>query len=170
MIPALNVNAPLTQLSLDQSGSLQPPPPANRNLAGWYKGGAAPGQAGAAVIVGHVDTMRGPAVFYGLGALHKGNTVAVHRGDGRTAVFTIYGIEVYPKADFPSDKVYSNPPGAELRLITCGGGYTQKTGYLGNVVVYARLTATKQGSAPHPPHAVSASPSARTAGASPRSR
>jgi len=143
-IPAIYVNAPLTQLGLDANDNLQVPPDTNRNLAGWYKGGPTPGQVGASVIAGHVDTMKGPAVFYNLGSLHKGNTIEVHRQDGRTAVFTIYGIEVYSKANFPTGRVYNDTPDAELRLITCGGGFTKKTGYLGNVVVYARLSGTKQ--------------------------
>ncbi|MCQ4082072.1 class F sortase [Streptomyces sp. RB6PN25] len=147
-IPAIYVSAPLTQLGLDSNGNLQVPPDTDRDLAGWYNGGPAPGEGGASVIAGHVDTMKGPAVFYNLGSLHKGNTIEVHRKDGSTAVFTIYGIDVYRKTDFPTDKVYADTPGAELRLITCGGGFTKKTGYLGNVVVYARLTGTKQGQSP----------------------
>jgi sortase (surface protein transpeptidase) len=143
-IPAIYANAPLTPLGLDTNDNLHVPPDTDRNLAGWYKGGPAPGVAGASVIVGHVDTMKGPAVFYNLGSLHKGNTIEVHRQDGRTAVFTIYGIEVYPKKNFPTGRVYNNTSGPELRLITCGGGFTKKTGYLGNVVVYARLAGTKQ--------------------------
>ncbi|AEW93881.1 MULTISPECIES: class F sortase [Streptomycetaceae] len=141
-IPAIGVDAPLIRLGLDARQHLQVPPPDRRNVAGWYDQGPAPGSAGASVLAGHVDTMTGPAVFYGLGALHKGDTVQVVRADRRTAVFTVYGIEVYPKAEFPTDRVYGPTPVPELRLITCGGGYAKGRGYLGNVVVYARLTRT----------------------------
>ncbi|MFC5909178.1 class F sortase [Streptacidiphilus monticola] len=140
VIPAIQVNAPIIAVGLDASSHLLPPPEDNRNLAGWYKNGPTPGSSGNAVIDGHVDTMQGPAVFWGLGALHKGNIVQVQRADRTTAVFTIDAIEVYSSSDFPSARVYGPTTRPELRLITCGGGYTKKTGYLGNVVVFAHLT------------------------------
>lgn len=90
-----------------------------------------------------MDTRTGPAVFFRLGALTKGRTVEVERADGRTAVFTVDAVEVYDKKPFPDAKVYGNTSGLpELRLITCGG-FTKRTGYLGNVVVYATLTAVE---------------------------
>ncbi|MEU3875729.1 MULTISPECIES: class F sortase [Streptomyces] len=140
-IPAVQVDAPLVPLGLEADGTLASPPEDDRNLAGWYAGGTAPGAAGTAVVAGHVDTGSGPAVFYSLGALKKGDTVEIAREDARTAVFTIDAIEVYDKADFPSERVYGATNRAELRLITCGGGFSQEAGaYLGNVVVYAHLT------------------------------
>ncbi|MFD0526814.1 class F sortase [Kitasatospora arboriphila] len=138
------MNAPMTRLDLDAAGALQPPPADRPDLAGWYGGGATPGSSGTAVLVGHVDTRTGPAVFFRLGALTKGRTVEVERADGRTAVFTVDAVEVYDKKSFPDAKVYGNTSGLpELRLITCGGGFTKRTGYLGNVVVYATLSAVE---------------------------
>ncbi|MGW1028767.1 class F sortase [Streptomyces sp. NPDC002577] len=138
-IPAINVNAPVTTVGLDPDGWVQAPPPDDSNLAGWFTGAVAPGQKGTAVIVGHVDNSKGPAVFYGLGSLKKGNRVEVRRADHKTAVFEIYGIEVFSKANFPGQRVYGNTGQAELRVITCGGGFTKQFGYDGNVVVFARL-------------------------------
>ena len=95
-----------------------------------------PQPAGAAAA----DTRRpGPAVFYGLGALKKGSRVEVLRKDGKTAVFEVYGIEVFAKNNFPGDRVYGSKGSAELRVITCGGGFSKQNGYDGNVVVFARL-------------------------------
>ncbi|MFC4887700.1 class F sortase [Streptomyces beijiangensis] len=143
-IPALHVSAPLTGLGLDDDGHLTAPPEDDRNLAGWYKDGITPGATGTAVLAGHVDTRQGPAVFYGLGALKKGNTVEVDRADRTTAVFTIDAIEVYAADAFPDKKVYGRASRPELRLITCGGGFDKaKQEYLGNVVVFAHLTGTK---------------------------
>lgn len=143
-IPSIKVDAPVMRLDLDTKGALQVPPDNNSNMAGWYTGGAAPGANGSAVMAGHVDTLKGPAVFYNLGSLHKGNTIQVTRADHRTAVFTVYGVEVYSKAGFPADRIYTGTESPELRVITCGGGYSKAShSYLGNVVVYARLTATK---------------------------
>jgi hypothetical protein len=143
-IPAIKVDAPVTTLGLDAQGRLQVPDDTDRNLAGWYRDGPAPGTAGNAIIDGHVDTMQGPAVFYLLGSLHKGDTVEIDRRDRRTAVFTIDAIEVYAKDAFPSKRVYDPTRRPELRVITCGGGYSRASGYLGNVVLYAHLTATRR--------------------------
>ena len=143
-IPSIRVDAPITPLSLDKNDELQAPDDTNRNLAGWYRHGPTPGTAGNAIIDGHVDTMRGPAVFYLLGALHKGDSIEVDRKDGLAAVFTVDAIEVYKKDAFPSKRVYGSTADPELRLITCGGGYTKRTGYLGNVVLYARLSGSKR--------------------------
>ncbi|MFC1415000.1 class F sortase [Streptacidiphilus sp. N1-12] len=142
-IPSIKVDAPVTLLNLDKTGQLQVPDDNNRNLAGWYQGGPAPGAAGNAIMDGHVDTEQGPAVFYNLGSLHKGNTVEVDRKDGTAALFSIDAIEVYEKNAFPSSRVYGATKDAQLRLITCGGGYSKDTGYLGNVVLYAHLTGSK---------------------------
>ncbi|MBT2408919.1 MULTISPECIES: class F sortase [unclassified Streptomyces] len=141
-IPSIRVDAPLTGLGLERDGSLEVPPPANRDLAGWYRDGTTPGATGTAVIVGHVDHATGPAVFYHLGALRRGAAIEVPRADGRTAVFTVHAVEVYDAKAFPDSRVYGPSPRAELRVITCGGGFSPRTGYRGNVVVFAHLTGT----------------------------
>jgi hypothetical protein len=138
-IRSIGVDAPLMTVGLDENGWIQAPPPEDKNLAAWYQGSAVPGSPGTSVIVGHVDNQAGPAVFYGLGALKKGNTLEVLGRDGTTAVFAVYGIQVFAKDDFPAQRVYGATGQAELRVITCGGVYTKARGYSGNVVVFARL-------------------------------
>jgi hypothetical protein len=143
-IPAIKVNAPLMSLALDSTGRLAAPPEQNRNLAGWYGDGTSPGEIGTAVIAGHVDNDRGPAVFYGLGALKPGAEVDVDRSDGVTAVFTVDAVQAYDARAFPDDKVYGDAARAELRVITCGAGFDKRHHeYLGNVVVFAHLTAAR---------------------------
>ena len=139
-IPAIGVDAPLTGLGLTSTGSLDVPPAGRENLAGWYEAGTTPGETGTAIVAGHVDNADGPAVFYSLGALRKGARIEVARRDGGTAVFTVDAVEVYDARHFPDEKVYGAAPRPELRVITCGGGYSRTTGYRGNVVVYAHLT------------------------------
>ncbi|MEO3973323.1 class F sortase [Streptomyces sp. CAU 1734] len=152
-IPDIEVDTPLTGLGLDRKRSLEVPPAEYRNLAGWYRDGTPPGARGTAVVAGHVDNAGGPAVFYALGALRKGHRIEVLRADGRTAVFTIDAIEVYEAGDFPDRRVYGARDRAELRVITCGGGFDKKSGYRGNVVAFAHLigvrttTATTGGTA-----------------------
>jgi len=94
-------------------------------------------------VAGHVDNAEGPAVFYDLGALAKGHTIEVDRRDGSVAVFTVDAVEVYDARAFPDEKVYGAADRPELRVITCGGGYSKKTGYRGNVVVFAHLTGSR---------------------------
>ncbi|MEU8704853.1 class F sortase [Streptomyces sp. NPDC048565] len=139
-IPGIGVDAPMTGLALGADGSLDAPPAADRNLAGWFEGGTPPGAKGTAVVAGHVDNAEGPSVFYALGSLKKGAEVEIDRRDGRTAVFSVDAVEVYENDAFPDKRVYGPTPHASLRLITCGGGFTRETGYQGNVVAYAHLT------------------------------
>ncbi|MEU4732181.1 MULTISPECIES: class F sortase [unclassified Streptomyces] len=138
-IPTISVDAPVMTVGLDAEGWIDAPPPQDRNLAGWYLNGISPGQRGSAVIVGHVDNAQGPAVFYGLGSVKQGSTIEVERYDGRTAVFEVYGVEVFSKESFPGARVYGDTGHPELRVITCGGGYSKARGYDGNVVVFARM-------------------------------
>ncbi|MCX4759786.1 class F sortase [Streptomyces sp. NBC_01275] len=144
-IAAIGVNAPMTELGLDAKGALRPPPADVPDLVGWYGKGPVPGSTGTAVAVGHVDLRTGSrGVFYDLGSVTKGDAVEITRSDERTAVFTVDAVEVYAKKSFPNEKVYGSSGRPELRLITCGGGYARNTGYQGNVVVYATLTAARE--------------------------
>lgn len=139
-VPGVSIDASLIALSRDEAGGLNAPPPDEANLAGWDAAGIMPGSTGTAVIAGHVDTRKGPAVFYGLGSLKKGAKIKVPREDGLTAHFVVDGVEEYEKDDFPDAKVYGQRTRPELRLITCGGSFSKADGYSGNVVVFAHLT------------------------------
>jgi sortase (surface protein transpeptidase) len=139
-IPAIGVDAAIRPLQVDGQGVL-PPPPANED-SGWWRAGPEPGEQGPAVIVGHVDSQTGPAVFFRLPQLTPGDEIAVDRVDGSTAVFVVQRIEQHPKDVFPTEAVYGSTPGAELRLVTCGGEFDRGTRhYVDNVIVYAALAA-----------------------------
>ena len=137
-IPAIGVRTGLVHLGLTSSGELQVP--SSTTVAGWYTGSARPGATGAAVIVGHIDSLKLPGIFFRLRQLHAGNRVYVRRADGTLAVFQVTSVRSYPKSRFPTLAVYGPVPDAELRLITCGGAFDFATGhYLSNVIVYATL-------------------------------
>ncbi|WP_329113869.1 class F sortase [Streptomyces sp. NBC_01353] len=142
-IPFVRVDAPVTDVGRDAEGWIDTPPAYEKNVAGWYTGAVTPGERGTAVVVGHVDTPDGRAVFYDLGALSKGHRIEIPRKDGRTAVFSVYGVEVVPKEGFPAERVYKAGALPELRVITCGGAFSKRQGYEGNVVVSARLVAVR---------------------------
>ncbi|CAL9379760.1 class F sortase [Streptomyces sp. enrichment culture] len=142
-VPAITIEAPVMRLGLDASGRLLSPPVDNPRVTGWYAGGATPGETGTAIMVGHRDTRRGPAVFINLDALKPGNTVRVTREDGITAVFTVHRVSTFDKDQFPDKEVYGPAKRPELRLLTCGGAFDREDGYEANIVVFAHLTATE---------------------------
>ncbi|WP_363325600.1 class F sortase [uncultured Streptomyces sp.] len=143
-IPQLRIDAPFTDLVIGPSGVLDAPPPDDVNLVGWFAGGPSPGEPGASVVAGHVDTKSAPAVFARLGELATGSRFFVHRDDGTTATFRVDSVESFPKDGFPDDRVYKNTPDAQIRLITCAGDYDRKAGgYTENLVVFAHLDATE---------------------------
>jgi len=140
-IPAIGVNAPVMQLGLAADGTVEVPPLAEHNLTGWYKYGPAPGQRGASVILGHVDSVTGVSVFFKLKDLHKGDRIYVTLADGKTAVFQVDGLQKAAKTTFPTEAVYGTLSYPGLRLVTCGGSFDQATGhYEDNIIVYAHLT------------------------------
>jgi hypothetical protein len=135
-IPVIGVHTRLVRLSLTAQGTLQVP--ASTSVAGWYTGGPWPGQVGPAVIAGHIDSYRGPGVFFRLRLLRPGDRIYVRHANGTLTVFRVYAGRSYAKDRFPTQRVYGPAPGPELRLITCGGMFDPVTGsYLSNVVVYA---------------------------------
>ncbi len=141
-IPDIDVRSALVALGVDDDRRLEVP--ADADQAGWYAGGPRPGEEGAAVVVGHFDWTDGPAVFWRLNQLQTGDPVHVTGLDGTTTDFIVDRVERWPKAEFPTDLVYQDADGAELRLITCGGSFNDEVGsYRDNVIVFARLaTAT----------------------------
>jgi sortase (surface protein transpeptidase) len=135
-IPLIGVKTNLITLGLAQGGGMQVP--SSTTVAGWYTGSPRPGSIGSAIIVGHIDSKNGPAVFYRLPELRRGDDVFVKRADGTTAEFRVTAVQTYLKDRFPTEQVYGPTPDAELRLITCGGTFDYATGhYLSNIVVYA---------------------------------
>ena len=134
-IRAIGVDTPLETLRLGTDGELQPP--RTNDQAGWYADGTAPGDVGPAVLAGHVDSQRGPAVFYRLREITAGDKIEVTRGD-HTVTFTVTSTAWYPKKAFPTDEVYGPTPDRQLRLITCGGVFDRNLrSYKDNLVVYA---------------------------------
>jgi hypothetical protein len=144
-IPAIGVASKLLHLGVSSDGMIQVPSLyTEANEAAWYKYSATPGQIGASVIEGHLDSYRGPAVFFRLGALRPGNTVDVTLADGITAVFRVTSVRQYLKFKFPARTIYGGTGYAALRLITCGGVFDYATGhYLSSTVVFASLTSSR---------------------------
>jgi hypothetical protein len=139
-IPKINAESSLVALGLAPDGTLAVPPVSKPLQAGWYTGGPTPGEDGPAVIVGHVDGLKRPGIFYRLRELAVGDVVTVARADGTTAKFVVSDKQQVAKSRFPTDRVYDDTPGPELRLITCGGAFDRPTrNYQDNIIIYAKL-------------------------------
>jgi hypothetical protein len=143
-IASLGIHAPVVPRGLTD-GTVDPPPYSTPGTTGWYRGGPAPGAAGAALIVGHVDTDTGPAVFFPLRTVKPGAAIDVTRADGTVAEFTARTVDTVPKAHFDPARAYGSPTGPpQLRLITCGGAFDPATrAYTANLVVTAPLTGAR---------------------------
>ena len=134
-VPALGIKARLQPLGLDRRGRLRPPA---YGRAGWYAAGPEPGEPGAAVIAGHLDSVTGPDVFATLARAGRGHRVFVDHLDGTVSGFRVVRAARFPQREFPTHRVYADARRPVLRLITCGGDYDTAAGrYLDNVVVFA---------------------------------
>lgn len=138
-VPAIGVHTgQIVDLGLTSTGELEVPKDAV--TTGWFTGSPAPGDIGPAVLAAHVDYNQVPGTFNRLKDLDAGDQARVRRADGSTAVFTVYRVAHYPKSAFPTNEVYGDTAGPELRLITCGGEFDRAThNYEDNIVAYARL-------------------------------
>jgi len=135
-IPALKVDAKIEKLGLQKDGTIAVP--ATTDIAGWYQYGPRPGQAGPAVILGHVDSTAGPGIFIDLYRARPGTVVRVDRADGSWATFKITQVAKVPKVQFPTDLVYAPTLDPTLRLVTCGGSFDRsRRSYRDNVIAFA---------------------------------
>jgi hypothetical protein len=140
-IPAIGVSVSLSQLGLNLDGTVQVP--TDFQQPGWFDPGPSPGQNGSAVILGHVDSYQGPAIFFQLRTLVPGDEVDVTLADGVVAHFAVSTVAMYSKDQFPDQQVYGPHGYSALQLITCGGTFDNATGsYLSNVVAYTSLVST----------------------------
>lgn len=137
-IPAIGVSAAIVPLRLEPDGTMQTPD--RFQDAGWYEPGREPGERGPAVIAGHVDSTAGAAVFYRLRDLRRGDLIRIRRADGSVVRFRVEGLERWPKAEFPTRRVFGRGRMrvSALRLVTCSGDFDASMGhYVDNTIVYA---------------------------------
>jgi sortase (surface protein transpeptidase) len=137
-IPAIGVTSSLDRLGRAPDGAIQEP--SGWDVPGWYEPGPRPGDPGSAVILGHVDSKRGPAVFFRLRELRPGDQIDVTRADGSSLRFVVQRTAKFDKQRFPTDEVYYPTLTPMLRLVTCGGQFDATTGhYRSNIIVFATL-------------------------------
>lgn len=138
VIPAIAVDATVIEVGIQDNGNMEVPP---FGLAGWYKLGPAPGASGPSVIVAHVDSKKGPDVFYHLKKLEPGDEISVYDENGDVATFVVDSKEQQLKSELPTERIWNDTWEPVIRLITCGGDFDRSSGhYLSNVLVYGHLT------------------------------
>lgn len=137
-LASLDIDVETIPLGLRDDGALEVPE--DPHVAGWWTGGADPGERGPAVIVGHVDSHRGPGAFYGLGDVAQGERATIQREDGTAVHFVVDRVETHPKDEFPTAAVYGETEAPTLRLVTCAGEFDpHERSYEDNVVVFLTL-------------------------------
>jgi sortase (surface protein transpeptidase) len=134
-IPAIGVHGAIVPLGIGPDGTAEVP--SRFDIAGWYSAGPRPGDSGPAVLLGHVDSHNGPAVFFRLRDLHPGDIVTVTSLTGPQR-FQVDTVASFPKTAFPTDQVYGPVTDRALRLVTCGGTFDDaRHSYDDNVIVFA---------------------------------
>ena len=119
-IPAIGIeNAPLRRMRPGPAPRL-----ADAAGVGWLGRGPAPGEPGAAVLIGDVALFR-------LGEVRVGDRITVRRADRGDAVFSVYRVDRF--ASLRSAAVPGAAGRPELRLLRCGAAPQDK------LLVYARL-------------------------------
>lgn len=138
-IPAIGVSAKVGTLGLQPDGQIMVP--TSVHIVGWFRYGPTPGQIGSSTILGHVDSVSGPGVFFDLKNLRPGDKLSVALASHAVTHFVVARVVEYSKSAFPDNLVYGPHGTRSLNLITCGGVFDRKTGhYESNIVVFSRLT------------------------------
>jgi hypothetical protein len=133
-IPAAGIDASVRSVGLNKLGEITVPPIGE---AGWFDAGPRPGEPGRAIVIGHLDTNHGPALFAKVPKLPPGTEVSVLDRRGGTHRYNVVGGTQVAKDHFPARDVYGAADVPVLVLITCGGRFRHGH-YTDNVLVYAR--------------------------------
>lgn len=146
VVPSLGISTSVGQLGLQANGQVQVP--SSVHTVGWFHLGPSPGQLGSSVILGHVDSYRGPGVFFDIKSLPAGALIEVVLDDGVTGLFRVLRVVQYAKTKFPDALVYATSGARLLNLVTCGGTFNHLTGsYESNIVVFSRLVGVRPSAA-----------------------
>jgi Sortase domain len=135
--PTSAISGPVVRAGVDPAtGELAIP--ADAAVVAWYEYGPAPGQAGSAVLAGHVDWHGAPGIFFKLRELQPGEPVTVTMSDGSVRGFHVVDTRLVDKPELPLAEVFARTGAPMLTLVTCGGRFDSSTRhYLSNVVVTA---------------------------------
>lgn len=86
-ISKIGAGSSLVPVGLNPDETVEVPPVDRPMPAGWYRLARTPGEAGPAVVLGHVVGHNQPGIFFRLTELVEGDEIVVSRKDGTTAKF-----------------------------------------------------------------------------------
>lgn len=135
IIPSINVDAPIQFVGVNSAGEMATPSSAFE--VGWYKLGPIPGEAGNAVIAGHLDDKDGnPGVFSNLSKLKKGDRLYIENNQDELIKFLVRESR-FLKPGY-NDEVFISSDSAHLNLVTCGGIWDKNNkNYSERLIVFA---------------------------------
>lgn len=138
-IPSIGVNAKVERVGKKADGSMATP--SSFETTGWYELGAKPGEAGNAVIDGHVNNALTKAgVFEHLSDIKVGDTIVVTDANGRALAFVATETDQYNTETAPAAEIFTATGASQLVLITCDGQWDAAAhSYDKRFVVYAKL-------------------------------
>lgn len=139
-IPEIKSESSLVYTNLNPDGTIETPSVHSPKQASWYEGSPRPGDAGPAIVLGHVDGDGEFGIFHRLRELKIGSQITIDRENGPSISFTVYDVIRVSKDKFPTERVYGNTEASEIRLITCGGLFNRtERSYVDNIVVFGYL-------------------------------
>jgi hypothetical protein len=139
-VPALGISTAIEEVGMNQDGSMATP--SDWSKAGWFALGYLPGQAGTAVIAGHLDAPGGKkAVFWDLHLLRPDDEIRIEMNNGRMHLYQVERSASYPYDGAPLDEIFSWSAESRLALITCRGDWDRaEHTYADRLVVFARYS------------------------------
>ena len=128
-------DVPVRPVGVTPEGELEIP---GATEAGWYRLGAAPGQAGATVVAAHISWQGSTGPFLRLAELEPGAFVDLALADGATRRYQVVARAQYGKLALPQEEIWRTTGPETLVLITCGGAFNREIRrYADNIVVTA---------------------------------
>ncbi len=123
-IPRFGVDAPIEELGVDSTNTLETPKDENRAV-GWYYIYDKPGWGGNAIFSAHVYYHSQPAPFVNLAKSQPGDIVVVVMEDGTEYLYEVFSNTRYHRDTIPMGEIIDPPQKPDydewVTLITCGG-------------------------------------------------
>jgi sortase A len=137
-IPSLEIDTEIIPVGLLENGEMAVPK--ETNIVGWYNKGVMPGAKGNSVVAGHVDSKEGPAIFFYLKNLEKGQEILISDKEGHTRKFVVREKKSYKNDEAPIEEIFGVSSKRNLNLITCTGTFNHALHeYPDRLVVYTEL-------------------------------
>ncbi|WP_199925721.1 class F sortase [Paenibacillus bouchesdurhonensis] len=138
IIPAIKVKANIEPVGVLDNGQMDVPK--QTEVVGILHPGVIAGEQGNMVMDGHVDSYSGPAVFFNLKKLKRGDPIIVCDMNREKLTYIVQSVESYPTSDAPVDRVFGETDERMLNLVTCSGKYSRKKKeHEQRLIVFAKL-------------------------------